>query len=390
MRALLLITGKDLRQRLRDRSALLTGIVAPLGLAFILGSILGGIDGGATLVTIAAAAEDGGDAAGVLMTQVLPAVDDSGAVDVEVHRDRAAVEAAVEAGEAGAGIVVPSGFSRAVMEPAAAELEVITSIEAPIAAEVAGGIAEGFASQLRRSQVAVGALMAADVGLSPDEIVARVLSSPPVLDIGAVQTEVRQMDPKSYLAAGMAVFFLFFTVSFGITSILEERREGTLQRLLAAPIGSMTVYGGKALTSFALGVVSMLVLAVGTALLLGARWGDPLGVALLIVAGVTAATGVMAVLASFARTAEQANVWQSVVAVVLGALGGAFFPVGSPGSWLERLSLLTPHQWFLRGLGDLAGDGGASLVVLEAGVLVGMGAVGWAVTMLRTRGEVAL
>ena len=34
----------------------------------------------------------------------------------------------------------------------------------------------------------------------------------------------------------MAVFFLFFTVQFGVTSLLEERNDGTLARLLAAPI----------------------------------------------------------------------------------------------------------------------------------------------------------
>ncbi len=40
MRAAFLIAGKDLRQRLRDRSALIYGIVAPLGLAFIFSLIM--------------------------------------------------------------------------------------------------------------------------------------------------------------------------------------------------------------------------------------------------------------------------------------------------------------------------------------------------------------
>ena len=48
-----------------------------------------------------------------------------------------------------------------------------------------------------------------------------------------------------------------------------------------------------------------------------------------------------------------------MVALVLGMLGGSFFPVAQAGGLLATLSLLTPQAWFLRGLGDLAGGGGA-------------------------------
>ena len=42
MRVALLVAAKDLRQRLRDRSALLVAVVAPLGLAVIFSQLLGG------------------------------------------------------------------------------------------------------------------------------------------------------------------------------------------------------------------------------------------------------------------------------------------------------------------------------------------------------------
>jgi ABC-2 type transport system permease protein len=45
MRAAWLICAKDLRSRLRDRSAVLIGIVVPLGLAFIFNSIFSGVSG---------------------------------------------------------------------------------------------------------------------------------------------------------------------------------------------------------------------------------------------------------------------------------------------------------------------------------------------------------
>ena len=62
--------------------------------------------------------------------------------------------------------------------------------------------------------------------------------------------------------------------------------KGTLARLLAAPIPRSAALAGKLLTSLSLGAVSMGVLALATHFLLGAHWGDPLGVAILIAAGV--------------------------------------------------------------------------------------------------------
>jgi len=73
---------------------------------------------------------------------------------------------------------------------------------------------------------------------------------------------------------------------------------------------------------------------------------------------VLAALGIMAVIATVAKTPEQASNWQAIVAVVLGMLGGTFFPVSQAPGFLSRLSLLTPHAWFMRGLGDLADGGG--------------------------------
>ena len=56
-------------------------------------------------------------------------------------------------------------------------------------------------------------------------------------------------------------------------------------------------------------------------------------------------------------------------------LGGSFFPVTQAGGLIERLSLLTPHAWFLRGLGDLQGGGGVVEVLAPAGAILAFAAV---------------
>jgi ABC-2 type transport system permease protein len=232
---------------------------------------------------------------------------------------------------------------------------------------VARSLAEGFAADATSVQRAVATVAAARGVRDPKELAAlgeRAATTPAPVTISDASASRKELEPKSFYAAGMAVFFLFFTVQFGISSILEERRDGTLARMLAAPIRPTTILVGKLLASFALGIVSMVVLAATTDLVLGTSWGNPVAVGLLIVAGVLAATSVMALVATLARTPEQAAYWQSIVALVLGMLGGSFFPVAQAGGLIETLSLATPHAWFLRGLGELASGGGAGDIVV--------------------------
>ena len=111
-----------------------------------------------------------------------------------------------------------------------------------------------------------------------------------------------------------------------------------------------------------------------------------MGVALLIVVGILAAMAVMALIATFATTAEQAGNMGAIVAMVLGMVGGSFFPVAEAGGLIEKVSLLTPHAWFLRALGDLRGGGGVEDILPAIGaILVFVAATGVIALLRRTR-----
>jgi ABC-2 type transport system permease protein len=189
-----------------------------------------------------------------------------------------------------------------------------------------------------------------------------------------IETESKTLSGKTFYAAGLAIFFLFFTVQIGVNSLLDERHAGTLNRLMAAPLRRSSIIAGKALMAFILGLVSMLVLVIATTLLFGAKWGNPLGVSLLVVAAIVSALGIMAVVAAFAKTPEQAGNYSSMVAVVLGFLGGTFFPVGQAGGLLSDLRFITPHAWFMQGLGDLSA-GHVADVLPAVGALLLFGVV---------------
>jgi ABC-2 type transport system permease protein len=288
-------------------------------------------------------------------------------------------------GTLNATIVIPAGFSARVQANQPTSMEVIGNADSPISAQVARSIAEGYIGDLNRIRLSVATVAGSRGTLSPAQLQAlgaRAAAAAPPVIVSNVSTQTKELNQKSFFAAGMAVFFLFFSVQFGVTSLLEERNDGTLARLLAAPIPRASILGAKLLTSFALGVISMAVLVIATTLLMGASWGNPAGVTVLVVAATLAAMGIMALMATLAKTAEQASNWQSVVAVVLGLLGGTFFPISQAPGILSRLTFIAPQAWFLRGLGDLRG-GGISVVWVPALAMLGFALVTGGVAAMR-------
>lgn len=388
MRAAWLIARKDLLLRMRDRSAIIVGLVAPLVLAFIFNAVFGGVFGQESITTIGYSDEDGG-AVAVSFGQALTGLEDEGIIAVEVFSDLDELRAAVDDGEVPSGINVPSGFSQAALAGEPAEVAVVAHIEAPTSTAIAEGIASAFASAVEDSQRAVGAVQAMEMPSDPD-VFSRVAEAAsratPVATVGEVAAANRVLDPATFFAAGMAVFFLFFLVQYGVTGLLEEEHDGTLARLGAAPIPRWSVIVAKGLTSFILGVVAMTVLAVASTYLMGADWGDPLGAGILIVGVTLAATSTIGVVGAFARTAEGAGNLASIIAVALGMLGGTFFPVAGGNAVVEALSLATPHAWFLRGIGaQSAGDGLAAIVPAVAALALFTVVVGLVAAILLKR-----
>src|SRR5690606_37244271 len=111
-----------------------------------------------------------------------------------------------------------------------------------------------------------------------------------------------------------------------------------------------------------------------TSLAMGADWGDPVGVALLIGTAALAVAGVAGVVAGLSRNEETADSLSTVVGLVFALVGGAFIPLGAMPDALQRLALLTPTGGALRGFAELSAGGGSTVdVVPHARVLVGWG-----------------
>jgi ABC-2 type transport system permease protein len=373
MRAAMTIAAKDITERLRDRSAILLAVVIPLGLAFVLNATLSGVTEGEFHTDVVVYDADRGEVAAGFW-QLLASVEEDGFLTVTAASDEASARAQIDDGAVSAAILIPDGFSAAVAANQPAELAVVANPDFPIEAQVVSSIASGFTEEINAVRLSVATAQAAGSEIDPAEVAALVAAArqqtTPV-KLEGIEAEESGFDFATFFAMGIAVFFLFFTVQFGILSLVDERDTGTMARLLAAPISRQSILAGKLLSSFTIGIASTVVLWWASSLLMGANWGNAFGVLLLIIVGVAAAMGLTAVVAMSAKTAEQAGALTAFIVVVLGMVGGVFFPITRDVGFLAVASRLTPHFWLMDGFQDLsAGAGVSAILPAAASVLV--------------------
>jgi ABC-2 type transport system permease protein len=394
MRSALLITAKDLRQRVRDRSVILFGVAAPFGLAFIFSLLLGGATSfHADYVVVDL---DGGPQATAFREQVLGGLERAGVATIATRSTEADGRLAVEAADAegwraDAAFIIPVGFSEAITSGQPTSIAVVGARDAGLATEVGRSVAAAFADGVASIQLAVHTVtgLRGEPPAGPELAAIVVAAQQPAIALVDSDAQMRQLSWNTFFASAMAILFLFFAVQSGIVSLFEERRQGTLARMLAGPIRPEAILGGKALGSFVTGVLSLTVLAVASTLMLGAEWGPPAGVALVVVAAVLAAIGITLLVTSFMKTADGAGAANSAVAMTLGILGGTFSPSAQAPEAMQTLSLVTPHAWFLRGLAEMQGGGTIADALPSVGILLAVGLVTGAIGFARARRLVA-
>lgn len=374
-----IVAGLQLRRRLRDRSALLQGIVAPILLAIIIAAAFGG--GGSFSTTIGVIDLDDGDIGRAL---VAGTVDASG-VELVALPDRATARGDIDDGEVAAAIVIPEGFAASLradpLDPVgdAPRLEVLVDPGRELSSDVARAIAGRIAADVDAGRIAVTTAVSAepDLAVEPgvDALIAAAsaITTPVTLGPSAFG---EGFDPITYFAPSMAILFAFLTLGAGARTLIVERREGTLARIRSTPVSDRAVLAGVTASVVVVGLVSFLVVWLVTAVVFGADWGDPRGVVAVIVAAVLAVAGISTLVTGLARTEAQADGASSVLGFGFALIGGGFLSPGDLPDLLARIALVTPNRWALNAFAELgAGADVAAAVLTPVLVLTGIGVV---------------
>ena len=355
------IAAKDLRQRFRDRSAIVLGFVAPLAIAWLMSAAF---QATATFhTTVGYAAIDRGTF-GAAVGRALHDPGISKVLKVKAYADETAVRRALAQHRVQSGLVVPRGFSAAVTSGGPAHIDVLTDVDNAVAGQVTRAVADSFVAQLHADRLSVAAAIAAG---APRARVAELARQAARLRLpaGVSHRSVgdRGLKTIDYVAPGMGIFFVLFAVGFTARSWFIERSAGTLDRIAAAPMGYPTVLVGKAMGTFGYAVASLATMAGVSTLAFGADWGDPVAVAALVLGMALAVVALTMLVIVSARTERQAEGFASLLTFGLALAGGNFVFLSVAPPLLRRLALFTPNGWTLRGFTDLAtGVGGLSAV----------------------------
>ena len=182
------------------------------------------------------------------------------------------------------------------------------------------------------------------------------------------------LDPISYYAPSMGMFFVLFSVGFASRSFFTERTQGTLERMAVAPVGA--AIDPRRQSAVGPRVCRRLDDGDGPRHRdhVRGRLGHPLAASALIVAVGLAVVALTAFVIAFSRTDRQSDAISSIVVFTLALLSGSFIQASELPPLMRTLALATPNGWALRGfvdLGTTTGDVGHDLR-LVAGPTLGI------------------
>lgn len=288
-------------------------------------------------------------------------------LNAAVLDDPAAARSGVETGDYVAAIIIPAEYSARIVPNIAgplsgsgatpsvpAVIEIYGSSGSPLQASIVRGIVESLNNSFLTSNIAIGASINTLIQQKPSAAIQLISATDNEdvqaafacaflsgLDIVSIEqqsltAEERRLSLTAellvFFGSAQAAFMALFTGLFGALEIFEERKAGTLQRMLISPTPRTSILAGKLLGTFVtvfFQLLSVLVALTFIGSLMEGRpvliWGDNLLAIFIVLASLAlAASGMGVLIAGVAKTTEQANAFGPLIVIILSLIGGAF------------------------------------------------------------------
>jgi ABC-2 type transport system permease protein len=425
MNKILAIIWKDLYITYTDRNLLLIMIATPLALATIITLAFSGfLTGGGSDVPVSnipvavvnldqgvevfgTRVNNGETFANILVppTDADPQTLEDNALykltDAVLVPSPALARAGVDNGTYVAAIIIPADYSERITYSQAhptidpVSVEVYASPASAIASNIIRSIVESIVNQTATGNIAIASTFNALVeraqsdpafgiqfGLAstsgafqPDFSAAFTPDVNPVhIQQQTVRGEAAEFNPLITFGSGQAVFFMLFTAMGSANALLEERRDWTLQRLIASPTPRYMILLGKFIGTFVTCAfqvtILLLALTVIGSLVSGKIqfiWGsNVLAIVVTILTVALAAAGLGTMVTALVKTPEQGNVIGGIISMAMGVFGGVFFSVAAIPV-LGSISRLTIVYWAVDAFSKLSSnqtDIGLNLIIL--------------------------
>ncbi|NUR83710.1 MAG: ABC transporter permease [Nonomuraea sp.] len=351
------IAWVNLVRMFRDRSNIFFVVLMPIVLILTLGSAFGtgagvrlGVSGG----------EDG-----PLAGELLYGLSSLDGVEVVHFADTDALRTAVERGSVDAGLSIPAHYDALVRQSAQVSLP-YAARNGPSGRQLRVTVDAAVAritTPLRAARHAGGDFTQAVTR-------ARTANMPGI----TITTPSSSLTPSAPATAGgfgfdtaaisQLLLFVFLTSLTSASELVQTRKLGLTRRIRAAPISTARILAGEGLGRTLIALVQGLIIMLGSALLFGVRWGDPVGAAALLLTYALVGGGAAMLLGSAASSTQQATSLGLLGGLGLAALGGTMVPLDLFPAAMRQVAHLTPHAWAVDGFTTLLRHHGTLLSVL--------------------------
>jgi len=273
------------------------------------------------------------------------------------------VEKAVHDQEVAAGLVVPRGYQDRLEADETADLTLVrleTSTGAQTLQRAVDSVVGRLNSRVLVSRVALEQISSELETPPGDELVATAESlAAAALDAPAVGVETAVSSTGTgeiasgfeQSSSGSIVSWVLFGLLTVATGMAWERRHGLLRRLNAEGVRPAEIVGGKILAMVMISFVQQLFLVLVGQLAFGVDFfQSPLGLLMVMISLSMFAASLGLLISSLFRS-EQAIVATTVIsAQLLGALGGAWFPLEVTSASFSRVAHALPTSWLVDSL----------------------------------------
>ncbi|RJX25678.1 MAG: ABC transporter permease [Desulfurivibrio sp.] len=235
LRRLKALIRKEFVQVVRDPSSLLIAFVLPMILLFLFGY---GVSLDAKRIRIGVALQDSGEEAAALAAAFLA----SPYFEARISRDARMLEADLLAGRSRGLVVIASDFSRRLHQAGPAPVQIIADGSETNTANYVQNYAQGVLSTWASLQ----RLKQGTAGQAGPRLVPRIWFNP--------ELESRDSLVPGAIAIIMAIIGTLLTAMV----VSREWERGTMEALMATPVGIAEVIIGKLIPYFLLGMIAML------------------------------------------------------------------------------------------------------------------------------------
>ena len=367
----LTIAGIDLRRFLRWRANLFFVFVLPMMIILLLGAAFGSNKARIGVL---------GGNSGRLAAQLVASLRAAPSIELSRYGRVGDLQQAVSHGTVDAGIAIPSGYDSELASGGSVRVSYFARPDS-VAQQMRATVQSVVAAQARVLAVAQLIRRSQNTGFTPALVRAQALArATPPLEVALRAPGGGPYTTGSSRFSGGAstqlLLFIFLNSLTGASWLIETRRLGIARRVLSTPTRPATLIAGQLLGRLAIALFQALIIVLGSLLLFGVHWGDPLGTAAVILSFSLAATGAAMLLGSMFSSEQQSAPVALLLGLGLAALGGSMAPLEVFPKTARLIAHVTPHAWANEAFSKLLQHGRSLVSVLpDVGVLFGFALV---------------